>query len=291
MTDKQYGREVGKLIAELRARPLFYLLGGLVLVYAFLAGLRTIAEFDLFWPMATARWTLQHHQIPSVDVLSYTAAGRPWIYPIGSGLLLYGTYRLGGYALLSWLAALACVGTVPLVLRRGSVVSAALAVLAVPLMTSRVTPRAEMFTVVLFTATMSLIWEQYETGRAKLWLLPILMAAWVNLHPGFIAGLGLLGAYVMLEALDMLWPDKRAAASTRLRRAWPWLVLTLGATLVNPWGWNVFQVIARQEAARSAHSELILEWAPIPLNWMHIKAGLSVRDPDELYVLLLVVIF
>jgi len=291
MTDKQYGREVGKLTAELRARPLFYLLGGLVLVYAFLAGLRTIAEFDLFWPMATARWTLQHHQIPSVDVLSYTAAGRPWIYPIGSGLLLYGTYRLGGYALLSWLAALACAGTVPLVLRRGSVVSAALAVLAVPLMTSRVTPRAEMFTVVLFTATMSLIWEQYETGRAKLWLLPILMAAWVNLHPGFIAGLGLLGAYVMLEALDMLWPDKRAAASTRLRRAWPWLVLTLGATLVNPWGWNVFQVIARQEAARSAHSELILEWAPIPLNWMHIKAGLSVRDPDELYVLLLVVIF
>jgi Flp pilus assembly protein TadD len=290
MTDKQYEREVVGLRAEVRARPLFYLLGGLVLVYAFLAGLRTIAEFDLFWPMATARWALQHHQLPLVDVLSYTAAGRPWIYPIGSGLLLYGTFLLGGYALLSWLAAVVCAGVVALVLRRGSVVSAALAVLAVPLIASRVTPRAEMFTVVLFAATMSLVWQQHESGRARLWLLPILMVAWVNLHPGFIAGLGLLGAYVMLEALDMLWPDKRAAAAVRLRRAWPWLVAAVGATLVNPLGWNVFQVITRQEAAMGAHSELILEWAPIPLNWMHIKAGLSPRDPDAFYVLLLVVI-
>lgn len=288
--EKQNGQEVGRLIPELKARPLFYLLGGIVVVYAFLAGLRTIAEFDLFWPMATARWALQHHQIPSVDVLSYTAAGRPWIYPIGSGFSLYGAYLLGGYALLSWLAAFVCAGVAALTLRRGSVVSAALAILAVPLIASRVTPRAEMFTVVLFAATLSLLWEQHETGRAELWLLPALMAAWVNLHPGFVAGLGLLAAYVMLEVLDMAWPDRQSAALIRLRRAWPWLVATVGATLLNPWGWNVFRVIMRQEAAMGAHSELILEWAPIPLNWMHIKAGLSPRDPDSFFVLLLVVI-
>jgi tetratricopeptide (TPR) repeat protein len=290
MTDKQNSQGVRRLTAELRARPWFYLLAGIVVLYAFLAGLRTIAEFDLFWPMATARWTLQHHQIPSVDVLSYTAAGRPWIYPIGSGLLLYGAYLVGGYAVLSWLAALTCAAVVALVLRRGSIVSAALAVLAVPLIVSRVTPRAEMFTVVLFAATLSLVWEQHETGNARLWLLPVLMAAWVNLHPGFVAGLGLLAAYAMLEILDMVWRDQRSVACARLRRAGPWLVATVGATLLNPWGWNVFRVIARQEAAMGAHSELILEWAPIPLNWMHIKAGLSPRDPDSFFVMLLVVI-
>ena len=271
-------------------RILFYALGAVALVYALSAGLKTIAEFDLGWQMATGRWIVQHHQIPSTEVFSYTAAGQPWIYPVGAGLLFYGLFLLGGYALLSWLAAVACVGVVALLLRRGSAVSSALAILAVPMITSRTTPRAEMFTVVLFAATLSLLWQQHESGNARLWLLPALMVAWVNLHPGFIAGLGLLGAYVMVEVLDMLQPGLRRGAVTRLRCAWPWLLATCAATLVTPWGWNVFQVIARQEAAMGAHSQLILEWAPIPMNLTHIWNGLSLRDPDEFYVLLLVVV-
>ena len=269
------------------SRALFYVMATVTLAYAFLAGLRTIAEFDLGWQMAYARWIVQHHQIPSVEVLSYTAAGQPWIYPIGSGLLFYATFLLGGYPLLSWLVAVACAAVMALLLRHGSVSTAALAILAVPLITFRTSCRAEMFTVVLFAATLSLIWQQYQTGRAPLWLLPLFTAAWVNLHPGFIAGLGLLACYVMLEVLDMVKRSERSAAEARLRRAWPWLLASAGATLINPWGWNVFRVIARQEAAMGAHSQMILEWAPIPLNWMHIKSGLSPRNPDEFYVLLL----
>src|SRR3989442_142721 len=41
-----------------------------------------------------------------------------------------------------------------------------------------------MFTTVLFAAFLSLIWENFQTGRARLWLLPVLMVAWVNLHLG-----------------------------------------------------------------------------------------------------------
>jgi len=271
-------------------RLLFYALGAAALVYAFLAGLKTIAEFDLGWQMATARWIVQHRQIPSTEVLSYTAAGQPWTYPAGSGLVFYALYLLGGYGLLSWLTACACGGTIALLLRRGSAATAALAILAVPLIASRVTARAEMFTVVLFAATLSLLWEQHQTGAARLWLLPVAMVAWVNLHPGFIAGLGLLGAYVMLEAVDMVPASTRADAIGRLRRAFPWLMATGAATLVNPWGWGVYDVISRQEAALAAHSQLIQEWVPIPLDWAHIKSGLSPFTPDMFYVLLAVVV-
>ena len=66
----------------------------IALVYAFAAGLKTIAHFDLGW-----QWIVEHHQIPSTEVFTYTAAGQPWIYPVGSGLLFYGLYLLGGYAL------------------------------------------------------------------------------------------------------------------------------------------------------------------------------------------------
>jgi len=271
-------------------RVVFYALAAAALTYAFLAGLRTIAEFDLGWQMATGRWIVQHHQIPSAEVFSYTAAGQPWRYPVGSGLVFYGLYLLGGYGLLSWLTACACGGTVALLLRRGSAVTAALVILAVPLIASRVTARAEMFTVVLFAATLSVLWEQHQTGAARLWLLPAMMAAWVNLHPGFIAGVGLLGGYVMLEAGDMVPAVTRAAAAGRLRRAFPWLVATGVATLANPWGWGVYEVLSRQEAATALHSQLILEWAPIPLDWAHIRSGLSPLAPDMFYVLLAVVV-
>jgi tetratricopeptide (TPR) repeat protein len=62
------------------------------------------------------------------------------------------------------------------------------------------------------------------------------------------------------------------------------------ATLVNPWGWGVYDVISRQEAALAAHSQLIQEWVPVPLDWAHIASGLSPFTPDMFYVLLAVVV-
>ncbi len=268
-------------------RLLFYLTVVVAVAYAFVTALRTIADFDLGWQMATGRWIVQHHQIPSVDMLSYTASGQPWIYPIGACLIFYGTFLVGGYALLSWLAAAGCAVATALVLRRASLLTAVLTILAVPLIATRTTARAELFTVIFFAATLSLLWQQYETGTARLWILPILMAAWVNLHPGFVAGLGLLGGYLGLEALKLPWADQRDEATAHLKRAWPWLLASVAATLINPWGWKVFEVIARQEAAMGAHSQLILEWAPIPLNWSRFWSALSPRHLDEFYVLLL----
>lgn len=272
-----------------RTGRFFLALAVLALIYAFLAGVRTVTDFDLGWQLATGRWVVQHHQIPSTDVFSYTAQGQPWIYPIGSGLLFYATYLLGNYALLSWLGSVACVGTVALLLRRGSAVSAVLAILAVPLIADRTTPRADMFTVVLFAMFLTLLWQQYEEGRTRLWLLPLLMIAWVNLHLGFVAGLALLGGYVLVEALELLWPERRRAAIDRLRRLWPWLLASLAATLVNPWGWGIYRALFRQEGVTALHSQAILEWYAFPgLSWASLDAAFSLRHPDALMLLLLV---
>jgi tetratricopeptide (TPR) repeat protein len=286
--------------------PLFLILLVVALAYAFVAGLHTVTDSDLGWQLATGRWVAQHHAIPSTDVFSYTAQGEPWIYPVGAGLLFYAAYLLGGYALLSWLGAVACVGTVALLLRRGSAVSALLAVLAVPVIADRTTPRADMFTVVLSAAFLTLLWQQHEMlpplqrtktghsvalGRAPLWLLPILMVAWVNLHLGFVAGLALVVIYVLIEGLEMVWPERRQAAIDRLRQSWPWLIATFAAALANPWGWRICQALLRQESAMTSHSQAINEWASVRLNWTGLTAAFSQRDPKSatLFVLLLVI--
>ena len=94
---------------------------------------------DTGWQMATGRWTVQHHHVPSVDVLSYTAPNEPWTYPVGAGAVLYLAYLVGGFTLLSWISAAATAGTVALLLRRGSSASAAIAIIAVPMIAQRTT--------------------------------------------------------------------------------------------------------------------------------------------------------
>jgi tetratricopeptide (TPR) repeat protein len=235
----------------------------------------------MFWQMATGRWVAQHHTIFSTDVFSYTAQGRPWIYPVGSGLLFYAAFLIGGYSLISWLGAAACVSTIALLLRRGSAVTATLAIIAVPAVAARTAPRADMFSVVLFAAFLSILWERYENGTGKLWLLPLLMVAWVNLHLGFISGLALFCAYVAAEAIRLLDRQQRQGASERLRTVPFWLAVTLLSTLVNPWGWGIYRALLRQEAAMSVHTERITEWAGISLTSASVEQALSPRDPSS----------
>ena len=236
-------------------RRLFLVLATIALVYAFLIGLRTVSDGDFFWQLATGRWVAQHHHTFSTDVFSYTAQGEPWIYPVGSGLLFYAAYLIGGYALISWLGVSACFGAVALLLRRGSAVTAGLAIIAVPVIAMRTAPRADMFTVVLFAAFVSLLWENFRTGRARLWWLPLLMLLWVNLHLGFVAGLALIAVYVGVELLELLCgADRRSAAMQRLRRAYGWLACVFAVTLINPWGWGIYRALLRQLRANRSNN-------------------------------------
>ena len=259
----------------------------LACLYAALIALHTLTDTDLGWQLATGRWVVQHHAIPATDVLSYTAQGQPWIYPVLSGVIFYLAYLIGGYGLLSCLGAIACLVTVALLLRRGSAVAALIAILVIPAIGVRSNVRADLFTLLLFAAFLSLLWENYETGRAQLWLLPLLMAFWVNLHLGFLFGLLLCAAYVGLELLEILLDTNRAQATARLRSTWPWLVATPLATLLNPWGWNIYRAIERQQAATAQHATMIGEWTSTRIDFDLLLRALSFRSPTAYFIWLL----
>lgn len=271
-------------------RRLFYFLAVLALIYAFLAGLRTVGDFDTGWQMATGRWVVRHHSVPSVDVLSYTAQGRHWIYPVGAGVAFYLLFLAGGYTLLSWTSAAACAGTVALLLRRGSAASAGIAILAVPLIADRTPPRADMFSVIFFAAFLSILWQYYQTSRSPLWLLPIIMVFWVNVHFGFAAGLGLIAAYIAAEMLEMICGEApRRAAVQRVRGAWIWLAATVLATLVNAWGWGIYRALLLQGRATAEQQQWIGEWRGVRLNWPTASAALTTGGAKSAFFLVLAV--
>src|SRR4029077_3690823 len=98
----------------------FNVFAAFLMGYAFLTGLHTLNQDDLFWMLATARWIVQTREIPWTDYFSYTAQGQPWIYPVGGSLLFYGVWLIGGYAALSWLGGGALGTTTALLLPVGS---------------------------------------------------------------------------------------------------------------------------------------------------------------------------
>ena len=287
-TNPAAGRGFSGLTRWLAERKGFATLAAVALGYGFLLGLRTVSDFDLFWQLASGRWVVQHHAVFSIEIFSYSAQGQPWIYPAASGVFFYLAYLLGGYGLLSWIGVAACCGTILILLRRGAEVSAALAIVLVPVIAARTAPRADLFTVVIFAAFLSVLWQQFQSGKSRLWLLPFLMLCWVNLHLGFVAGLALCCAYAGYEAVRIFRPENAAAAKKEIVQLGAWLGAVLVATLINPWGWNLYGALFRQDAVMSAHAAHIYEWSSMTLNSNSLKLAFDLRDADSAYIWLLV---
>ncbi|WP_322821625.1 hypothetical protein [Chloroflexus sp.] len=114
--------------------------------------------------------------------------------------------------------------------------------------------RPQIFTFLLFACTLIII-DQAERGHFRwLWLMPLIVIFWVNLHGGFLAGCGVLG----------VWMLARFVTSPRQwQHVVPPVVVSAIATLVNPYGWNLLRFLL--ETATGDRPE-IADWQPLPLR-------------------------
>jgi tetratricopeptide (TPR) repeat protein len=267
----------------------------LVLLSALCAGLHTVADYDMGWHLATGRYVVQHHQIPRTDVLSFTSAGKPWVYPPFAGVLLYLAYCAFGYGGLSWFCALACLAVAAYLVRRGDIGSAVLAILAVQSIAARTAPRADLFSTVFFAFFLGELWAYHRGTRSRPWLLPVVMLFWVNLHPGFIAGLGAIGAYLLIEVLDLLFAKRQQDVVPRLKKVWPWLAACGIATLVNPWGPRIYVAsltlsgLAAPAQGRLDSNSFIGEFQGVPVSRSLLYQLIDLRHMENGFTWLLLI--
>ena len=129
-------------------------------------------------------------------------------------------------------------------------------VLIIPFFAIYINVRPHSFTYALMVALL-LCFDAIRRGRhGWLVMIPLIVAAWVNLHGGFIVGLGLAGAG--LGALLFNLEDAPSPPAPRLRTA---IVVTglatLAAVLLNPYG---IKILTYLSMALSLERGGVTEW-------------------------------
>lgn len=232
------------------------------------------ADMDL-WGVMSFGALLDNNpgRFPYIDPFSYTALGTPWVYhEWGSGVVFYQLFKYGGSQALFWLklflvelilmlschlyllGGLHCKPSLP------NRFSQAFYAFCLPLVVYLLLPdvdttiRCQLFTFVGYALFLYLL-KCHSEGRFTygVWLMPLYMICWANVHGGFIMGLGLLGLYLLYH-----WFTDQTRQAERVALV---LFLSALATLTNPYGFRFWQTMVSAWALPRVH---ISEWGNIP---------------------------
>ena len=223
---------------------------------------------DFYWHLKTGELIAQSGAIPATDPFSFTYAGKAWVaHEWLTELLFHGTERAGGFTALRLLPALAAAANFMLlytIARRLSgkewVAAPATAVFFIVLIPS-FTLRPQIFSFLCFTTYLLVLVDfKYFRSTRLLWLLPVLMLGWVNLHGAFMLGIALMAAFIICEwGNRWLFPVRHSRSSQRLGLLCMVLLATIAATLVNPQGLRIL-LYPFETVAMDASKGLIAEW-------------------------------
>jgi len=229
---------------------------------------RLLGDAGIGWHIRTGQQILSTHAIPRVDSFSSTMAGRPWfawewLYDLVVGELESALGLNGVVWLTAVVIAAVFAWTFRLLIARGVNLFVALGLVLLAVSASMIHFLARphvlswLFTLAWFSILDASELDSSERDsfggltawhQRRLWALPLLMLLWVNVHGGFLLGFVLLGIFLLGAAWtrfrtragrieDLL---QKIAAGKRVRRlAWVGL-LSLVASLVNPYGWRLY---------------------------------------------------
>ena len=219
----------------------YTLLAGLLLAFVGLVTLLAPTDPDVWWHLRNGQLILDSG-VPHTDVLSFTAYGRMWIvHEWLAEVVMYVVKSALGYGVLSLLFGVfqAAGGLVVylLVRRAGAGRLTALLLLMVYLVFASPSWGVRVQVVdPMFLGVFYLILLSYRANPARqrlLWIPPLLIVLWTNLHASYSAGLALIAVFAVGEfANNWLY---RPARPTPVRPLLISLVACLAVTLINPY--------------------------------------------------------
>lgn len=212
---------------------------------------------DTCWLLAIGQKIAEQMKLPEVDPFSYIGAeGKYVVYQWLTELLFYGAYKIaGGLSLMIFVGMVLITAffVIPVNLiadtRKAPIACFAAVILTFVASSYHILARPEIFSYLLLSCTLSLLLRhrlklgvKQELGHLK-WQLPLIFVFWANLHTGFTSGLIAL-AFFGLALISEHFFGKTKIISLVYIRNYVFLFFgCLGATMVNPYGFGLWQYI------------------------------------------------
>lgn len=162
-----------------------------------------IRMYDIWWHLATARWIIEHREIPTTDPFSFTARGEPWIFINWlAELVLYAIYNafgvvglvvmkpLAAFAMLLLLAA----ASKELGVKRPSASAVCVGVVGFLVQPRFTIERPMIIGAVLLAASVYLASRWWARRDRSLFLFVPLVLLWIPMHGTSILAFGPLAA-------------------------------------------------------------------------------------------------
>lgn len=223
---------------------------------------------DFWHHLARGRAMVEYGGIIPHEPFTYTIGGQSvrdpnWLTQLG----FYALHQLGGLPLVvtvnSLLLAAALAGVVWLCQRewKSWTLSAGLGLVAAAGLWQLLIVRPQTVSLALFVILYAVLLAAQRNVR---WLLaaPPLCALWVNSHGAFPIGLILLGCFALASVWDA-WRAGHTADRGAQLRAWAYCgcgAACAAATLVNPYGWRIYQYVLITSGQATGRG--IDEWRP-----------------------------
>ena len=216
---------------------------------------------DLWWHLRTGDKILSEKSIPRIDSYSFTAAGNHWVAQewLAETVLAITQQGGGSEALFTLFAvtasAIVILGYCLCSLWSGNPKTALLGgVIVLFFLTAGLTIRPALFGFLFIEFELLVLYDWlYSRGR-HVWLLPVLMAVWVNTHASFFFGMALL-------FLAAIFQIKRG----QIRQSILICTLTLAAACINPQGPVMLLYPLEVMFRQPDNLGNIQEWAPLSL--------------------------
>ena len=219
---------------------------------------------DLWGHLFFGREIIRSGQLPLHNLYSYTAPNHPWInHEWLAEVVFYGFFSsLGspGLILLKVVIGLIIVRILDLIIKNvvpSPFVRVLTLVWAMAILSPGFNIRPQLFTYLFFAVFIFLFYRYDEGKKAALYWAPPVMVLWVNLHGGFVVGLGVFGLFSFWISLRGLRNRDMRPIVTQVLVP---LIISGIALLLNPYGLDLLSFLARDLLL----DRPITEWMPIP---------------------------
>ncbi|MBK8981846.1 MAG: hypothetical protein IPM38_05870 [Ignavibacteria bacterium] len=200
-----------------------------VLLFAF----RKIANYDLGFHLNAGRWIIENMTFPAKDVFTFTVNSHDyidiqWLYQV----LMFSVEKISGYSGLAVINSLAVLTVFFLMLKRNNLsgvplpVSIIFMIITAVCIQIRFSYRPEIWTWIFILIVLLILDKNFYSKKSRLYLLPVIMLIWVNMHGLFILGFIIMISYLLSGYVRDKTIDKKLLQ---------WTGISAAAVFINPY--------------------------------------------------------